>query len=82
MIKVELKNRIFDGRWQWLYFLILDVNDFLHIFDFEIMEGNTFQNFKVDMTGWDKNSSKYAICKWIREMQEKFMKPNEKPPTK
>lgn len=71
-IEIKFDNNVFDGKWQWFYFFILDLNDWFGCpFLFTIGDNNIFQNFKFDVKNWDKKSTKYALVRILWEqMQE------------
>ena len=71
-MNIKIKNKTLDGKkWQWLYFAILDINDWFGCpFTFCIGNGNTFKNFKVDPLNYKIGSGKYLFSKIIWEFIE------------
>jgi len=62
-MKIRLNNKTFDGKWLWLYELILDVNDFFGCPILFVVQGhNKFQNFHVNLLKWDRKSTKYQFA--------------------
>lgn len=68
-IKITFRNRTFNAKyWQWFYFLILDINDFLgRPFLFDIISGNTFKNFTFDLSKLREGSGKKELALFIRK---------------
>ena len=61
---IILKNKIFNGKYQWFWFLILDVNDYLgHPFTFILGDGNTFINFTFYPLNYKIGSSKFELSR-------------------
>lgn len=70
-IEIMITNRTIDGGWQWLYFLLMDINDFIGMpFVFVIGDGNTFKNFNIDAFRWKTSSTKYAFGKFLKDTSE------------
>ncbi len=68
-MKINLNNRTFDGKYQWLYELILDTNDLLgNPFTFVMGDNNTFQHMSIDISKWNPNSSKHKVALWLWEI--------------
>ena len=66
----ELKNKTFDGKYQWFYFMVLDILDFLNWpFRLELGSNLTFKNFRVNAEKWNPNSTKYKMMKWMMTCQ-------------
>lgn len=65
-IEIEFNNTTFDGRYQWFFFFILDLNDFLgKPILWVIGNYNTFKNFKINSARWSKKSSRYAFYEFL-----------------
>ena len=65
-IEVTLQNKVYDGKRQWLYFLILDLNDFFQIANFTIGNNCVFKNFKIDdIEKYPVKSSKFLLIQSV-----------------
>jgi len=67
-MKLLLNNKKFNGKYQFIYFCILDINDWLGMpITFVIGEGNTFINFSINKSNWNKKSTKYKLLSFFKK---------------
>ena len=78
-MEIKIRNRVLDGKWQWLIFLILDINDFLgHPFTF-VLDGNlVIKNFKFNGNKLPEGSTKREFAKIVMKYQEENGESNSK----
>ena len=71
-MEIKFNNKIFNGKYQALIFLILDINDWCgKPLTFVIGNNNTFKNFHINATNWNKKSSKYEVGKWLFQQSKR-----------
>lgn len=66
---------IFNGKYKWFYFLLLDVNDFLgQPFIFHVEDNNVFTGFILDKNKLKKGSTKAYFANWLWRQTKKIKK--------
>ncbi|MCP3681659.1 MAG: hypothetical protein GY861_03120 [bacterium] len=74
-IKIRFNNSTFDGRLQWFYFFVMDLNDFFgKPFLFINGDDNTYQNFKINYSRMKKDSTKYDFAMKLERATERQAK--------